>query len=94
MGNGNGLPNILARVAKISDRKQLKILTPIQMVQRLPIALTQVKAGNTYESLLNEIRHTFFVCSIVNYFKSDGWISRMDTIFMNYKNSKVYDFHK
>ena len=72
MGNGNGLPNILARVAKISDRKQLKILTPIQMVQRLPIALTQVKAGNTYESLLNEIRHTFFVCSKVNYFKSDG----------------------
>ena len=26
------------------------------MLQRLPIALAQVKAGNTSESLLNEIR--------------------------------------
>ena len=25
------------------------------MLQRLPIALAQVKAGNTYENLLNEI---------------------------------------
>ena len=34
----------------------LKILTPKQMLQRLPIALTQVKAENNSESLLNEIR--------------------------------------
>ena len=34
----------------------LKILTPKQMLQRLPIALPQVKAGNNSESLLNEIR--------------------------------------
>ena len=33
-----------------------KILTPKQMLQRLPIALAQVKAGNNSESLLNEIR--------------------------------------
>ena len=33
----------------------LKILTPKQMLQRLPIALAQVKAGNNLESLLNEI---------------------------------------
>ena len=31
----------------------LKILTPKQMLQRLPIALAQVKAGNNSESLLN-----------------------------------------
>ena len=37
-------------------RKELKILTPKQMLQRLPIALAQVKAGNNSESLLNEIR--------------------------------------
>ena len=30
----------------------LKILTPKQMIQRLPIALAQVKAGNNSESLL------------------------------------------
>ena len=35
---------------------QLKILTPKQMLQRLPIAVAQVKAGNASENLLNEIR--------------------------------------
>ena len=34
--------------------KGLKILTPKQMLQRLPIALVQVKAGNNSENLLNE----------------------------------------
>ena len=34
----------------------LKILTPKQLFQRLPIALVQVKAGNNSENLLNEIR--------------------------------------
>ena len=33
----------------------LKILTPNQMLQRLPIALAQIKADNNSESLLNEI---------------------------------------
>ena len=35
--------------------EMLKILTPNQMLKRLPIALAQVKAGNNSESLLNEI---------------------------------------
>ena len=34
----------------------LKILTPKQMLQRLPIALAQVKAVSNWESLLNEVR--------------------------------------
>ena len=34
----------------------LKILTFKQILQRLPIALAQVKAGNRFENLLNEIR--------------------------------------
>ena len=38
------------------ERKGLKILTPNQMLKRLPIALAQVKAGNNSEGLLNEIR--------------------------------------
>ena len=38
----------------------LKILTPKQMFQRLPIALAQVKAGNTSENLLNEIRQIIY----------------------------------
>ena len=35
---------------------KLKILTHKQMLQRLPMALAQVKAGNNSKSLLNEIR--------------------------------------
>ena len=38
----------------------LKILTPNQMLKRLPIALAQVKAGNYSESLLNEIRQIVY----------------------------------
>ena len=40
--------------------KGLKILTPKQMIQRLPIALAQVKAGNNSESLLNETRQIVY----------------------------------
>ena len=36
-------------------RKGLKVLTPKQMLQRLPIALAQVQAGNTPKNLLNAI---------------------------------------
>ena len=48
------------RNAAEMERKRLKILTPKQMLQRLPIALAQVKAGNNSESLLNEIRQIVF----------------------------------
>ena len=37
-----------------------KILTPKQMLKRLPIALAQVKAGNNSESLLNGIRQIVY----------------------------------
>ena len=40
--------------------KGLKILTPKQILQRLPISLAQVKAGNTSENLLNEIRQIMY----------------------------------
>ena len=42
------------------EGKGLKILTPKQMLQGLPIALAQVKAGNNSESLLNEIRQIVY----------------------------------
>ena len=38
----------------------LKILTPNQMLKRLPIALAQVEAGNNSERLLNEIRQIVY----------------------------------
>ena len=42
------------------EGKGLKILTPKQMIQRLLIALAQVKAGNNSENLLNEIRQIVY----------------------------------
>ena len=56
---------ILEFVKKILDfnekiRKQkglgLNILTPSQMLSRLPVSLTQLKVGNNSEKLKNEIR--------------------------------------
>ena len=46
------------KLAREQERTGLKILTPNQMLKRLPIALAQVKAGNNSESLLNEINNT------------------------------------
>ena len=39
---------------------RLKILSHKQMLQRLPIALAQIKAGYDSESLLNEIRQIVY----------------------------------
>ena len=46
----------------ISEAKYggLKILSPKQMLQRSPIALVQVKADNTSEKLLTEIRQIIY----------------------------------
>ena len=53
-----------SRIFQVSKESQegtgLKILTPNQMLKRLPIALAQVKAGNNSESLLNEIRQIVY----------------------------------
>ena len=49
------------QVSKESQEGEgLKILTPNQILKRLPIALAQVKAGNNSESLLNEIRQIVY----------------------------------
>ena len=36
------------------------MLTPKQILQRLPIALAKVKVGNTSENLLNELRQIIY----------------------------------
>ena len=48
------------KLAKEQEGTGLKILTPNQMLKRLPIALAQMKAGNYSESLLNEIRQIVY----------------------------------
>ena len=42
--------------AEVKYGKGLKILSPKQMLQRLPIALAQVIVDHTPENLLNQIR--------------------------------------
>ena len=54
-----------ARVAMVCDRKVfelkcIKILISKQMPLRIPIALVQVKAGNTNQNLLNKIRKIIY----------------------------------
>ena len=50
--------NIVEKILDFNKQKKgkgIEILTPKQILQRLPIALAQVKAGNTFENLLNEM---------------------------------------
>ena len=55
-------PTILEakKLAREQEGTGLKVLTPNQMLKRLPIALAQVKASNNSESLLNEIRQIVY----------------------------------
>ena len=59
--------NMLVIVKLILDFNQLnqsgqglKILTPSQMLSRLPISLAQLNAGNNSEKLKNEINQLFY----------------------------------
>ena len=51
---------IFPRSEESEEGEGLKILTPNQMLKRLPIAIAQIKAGNNSESLLNEIRQIVY----------------------------------
>ena len=57
---GEGLRSVWAYCPSDFNRKHIKTLTPKQMLQRLSIALAQVKAGNTSEKLLNEITQIIY----------------------------------
>ena len=51
-----GLVKKLIDTNEQQERRGLKILTPKQMITRLPILLSQIHAGNYSEQLKNEIR--------------------------------------
>ena len=61
-------PDEIVRVVKMildfnkqdQQGKGLKILTPNQMLSRLPIALAQLQAGNNSDKLKNEIRQLLY----------------------------------
>ena len=57
----DGYSSMMSKAKYIATtEKGLKILTLKQMLQRLPIALAEVKAGNNSKSLLNETRQIVF----------------------------------
>ena len=66
------------------------------MLQRLPIALAQVKTGNNSESLLNEIReivYSLYQSEQITKKVQIYPILKMDIIFMNSENSKTSKPH-
>ena len=62
--NRNNMLKIVERILEFNQLNQsgqgLKILTPSQMLNRLPIALAQLNAGNNSEKLKNEIRQLLY----------------------------------
>ena len=58
------MPELESEESKAERRNQqgqgLKILTQDQMVSRLPITVAQLKAGNYWQKLLNEIRQLLY----------------------------------
>ena len=56
--------DIVERILELNNEKKkglrLKIITPNQMLSRLPITLAQLKAGNNSEKLKNEIRQLIY----------------------------------
>ena len=47
-------------IQKQQKGSNLKMLTPNQMLSRLPISLAQIKAGNNSEKLKNKVRQIFY----------------------------------
>ena len=61
--NIDGIIDVVEKILEFSRQqhgKGLKILTPNQMLSRLPISLAQLKAGNNSEKLKNEIRQLLY----------------------------------
>ena len=60
----NEIKDIVEKTLEFNKQNQqgqgLKILTPDQMLSRLPISLAQLKAGNNSQKLGNEIRQLLY----------------------------------
>ena len=60
----NQIVDVVEKIIEFNKKSQevhgLKILTPDQMLSRLPITLAQLKAGNNSEKLKNEIRQLLY----------------------------------
>ena len=60
---GNEVIDIVGKILDFNKQQKgkcLKILTHKQILKRLPIPFTQVKAGNTSENILNKIHQIIY----------------------------------
>ena len=62
VGLNNNMPDLESEesAAQGQSAKKLKILTPNQMLNRLPVYLAQLNAGNNSENLKNEIKQLLY----------------------------------
>ena len=60
----NEIVDIAEKILELNNQNQqeqgFKMLTPDQMLSRLPISLVQLKAGNNSEKLNNEIKQLLY----------------------------------
>ena len=98
--NPKKVANIVEKIIDFNKQqkaKEMKILTPIQIPQRLPIALSQVKARNTSE-IRNQIRQIIYSLNreikVTKKVYNNIRNSIMDNTFMNSENSKTTDPHR
>ena len=82
--NPESIVKIVEMILKFNKQdqqgKRLKILTPNQMLSRLPITLAQLKAGNNSEKLKNEIRQLFY-----SLYRSKNMTKRWYDNLINYR---------
>ena len=82
----NGKPDAIARVVKIildfnkqQPGEELKILTPNQMLCRLPITFAKLKGENNSEKLKHEIRQSLYCL-----YRSKNMTKQVCNNLMNY----------
>ena len=76
--------------SKQQKGKRFKILTTKQILQKLPMALTQVKTSNTFKNVLNEIGQIiYFLCRKNKIFRKLH-NNMMDLIQLQYKVDTIF----
>ena len=90
--------NIVERILSFNQLDQsgegIKILTPNQMLSRLPISLAQLNAENNSEKLKNEIRQLLYSLYRSKRLTMQLFMNNEHTIFINTENSKINEPHR
>ena len=84
---------IVEEILKFNKQKKegegIKILTPSQMLSRLPISLAQLQAGNNSEKLKNEIRQLLYSLYRSKNITKQVYNNLMKPIWINNNNNNI-----